>query len=202
MPTIVPTIELVSGRLAMRPYRAEDTRLLYVAASESRETIGRWMPWCHDGYAEGDSATWVEKCQASWQRGDAYNFALFDRGGQFVGAAGINHINRVHQLANLGYWVRQSRQREGFAVDAVKLTAAFAFETLRLMRIEIVAAADNVGSRRVAEKAGALFECLARNRLLIRDKPVTAAVYSLIPGSDGESPGDAHDALVRNAMPT
>ena len=76
----------------------------------------------------------------------------------------------------------------GFAVGAVKLTAAFAFETLGLMRIEIVAAADNAGSRRVAEKAGALFECLARNRLLIHGKPVTAAVYSLIPKRDDPSP--------------
>jgi ribosomal-protein-serine acetyltransferase len=202
MPTIVPTLELTAGRLVMRPYRAEDARLLYAAASESRETVGRWMPWCHDGYAESDSADWVEKCEASWQSGDAYNFAMFDRSGQFVGGTGINHINRVHNFANLGYWVRQSRQREGFAVDAVKLMAAFGFKTLGLMRIEVVAATHNVASRRVAEKAGALFECLARNRLLIRDKPVTAAVYSMIPEGDSESLGDAPDALVRNTMPT
>jgi ribosomal-protein-serine acetyltransferase len=202
MPTIIPIVDLASGRLAMRPYRAEDARLLYAAATESRETVGRWMPWCHDRYAESDSASWVEKCEASWQSGDAYSFAMFDRSGRFVGGAGINHINRIHNLANLGYWVRQSRQGEGFAVDAVKLLAAFAFGTLGLTRIEIVAATHNVASRRVAEKAGALFECLARNRLLIRDKPVTAAVYSLIPESDGESPGDARDALVRNTMPT
>jgi ribosomal-protein-serine acetyltransferase len=200
MPTIVPAIELASERLAMRPYRAEDAHLLYAAAIESRETVGRWMPWCHERYADSDSANWVERCAASWQSGDAYSFAMFDRSGQFVGGTGINHINRVHSLANLGYWIRQSRQREGCAVDAVNLTAAFAFETLGLMRIEIVAAADNAGSRRVAEKAGALFECLARNRLLIRGKPVTAAVYSLIPKRDDPSPVDARDASVRIAV--
>ncbi|HEY3178611.1 MAG TPA: GNAT family N-acetyltransferase [Casimicrobiaceae bacterium] len=165
----------------MRPYRDEDAPLLFSAAIESAETVGRWMPWCHAQYASEDSAVWVKKSQACWHTGEEYSFALFDHAGQYVGGAGLNHFNRDHNIANLGYWVRQSRQRQGFAVAAARCLAKFGFETLGLTRIEIIAATDNRASRRVAEKCGAEFECLARNRLVIRDDPVTAAVYSLIP---------------------
>ena len=180
---IVPFVELSSHHVAMRPYRDEDARLLFVAASESVDTVGRWMPWCHAEYAEHDSVVWIKRCQASWHSGEEYNFGLFDPAGKYVGGAGLNHFNRDHNFANLGYWVRQARQREGFAGAAVQCLARFGFEALRLTRIEIVAAADNIASRRVAEKSGAEFECLARNRLVIGNVPMTAAVYSLIPAS-------------------
>jgi len=180
---IVPLVELSSHHIAMRASRDEDARPLVVAASESVETVGRWMPWCHAEYAEDDSIVWVKRCQASWHSGEEYNFGLFDLAGRYVGGAGLNHFNRDHNIANLGYWVRQARQREGFAVAAVQCLARFGFEVLRLTRIEIVAASDNIASRRVAEKSGAEFECLARNRLVIGGIPVTAAVYSLIPAS-------------------
>lgn len=119
-----------------------------------------------------------------WQSGEAYEFAMFDSANEYVGGAGINQFNHLHNLASLGYWVRQSRQRCGLATAAVRILAKFGFETLGLTRIEIVAASENGPSRRVAEKAGAQFECLARNRLVILGAPLVAAVHSLVPGVD------------------
>jgi ribosomal-protein-serine acetyltransferase len=182
-PGRVAPIELESAAIRMRPYCDDDAPLLFTAAVESIETVGRWMPWCHAEYAKTDSIAWVERSRACWQTGEEYSFALFDRAREFIGGAGLNHFNRDHNFANLGYWIRQSRQRAGFAVAAVHCLARFGFETLRLTRIEIVAAVDNIASRRVADKAGACFECVARNRLVIHGEPVAAAVYSLIPSS-------------------
>jgi hypothetical protein len=47
---------------------------------------------------------------------------------------------------------------------------------------EIVAAMDDVASRRAAQRAGATLECVAHNRLLRRGVPIAAAVHSLVPG--------------------
>ena len=155
--------------------------MVFAAATESVDTVGRWMPWCHAGYTEAESVAWIEKTQAMWQSGEAYEFAMLDPANQYVGGAGINQFRRLHNLANLGYWVRQSRQGCGLATAAARILARFGFETLGLTRIEIVAASENGPTRRVAEKAGAQFECLARNRLVIHGVPLTAAVHSLVP---------------------
>jgi ribosomal-protein-serine acetyltransferase len=165
----------------LRPYRLEDARAVFAAATESIETVGRWMPWCHAGYTEGESIAWIEKCQAMWQSGDSYEFAVFDTANEYVGGAGLHDFDRLHNFAGLGYWVRESRQGRGLATAATRILAAFGFETLGLTRIEIVAASENDPSRRVAEKAGAQFECLARNRLVIHGKALVAAVHSLVP---------------------
>jgi RimJ/RimL family protein N-acetyltransferase len=182
--TLIPPVELSSEQVLLRPYRAEDASVVFAAATESIDTVGRWMPWCHAGYTEAESSAWIEKAQAMWQGGEAFEFAMFDSANEYVGGAGINQFNHLHNLANLGYWVRQSRQRHGLATAAVRILAKFGFETLGLTRIEIVAASENSPSRRVAEKAGAQFECLARNRLVIHGAPLAAAVHSLVPSVD------------------
>jgi RimJ/RimL family protein N-acetyltransferase len=98
-----------------------------------------------------------------------------------VGAAGLNRIDPLHGMANLGYWTRTSRLRQGAALAATRALQAIAFETLGLTRLEIVVAEGNEGSVAVARLAGGTRECLARNRLRVGGRPVPAHVFSLVP---------------------
>jgi RimJ/RimL family protein N-acetyltransferase len=182
--TPIAATELSSARIVLRPYRIEDADTVFAAAIESVDTVGRWMPWCHASYTKAESVAWIEKSLAMWRSGEACEFAVFDAANQYIGGAGLNQFNRVNNFANLGYWIRQSRQRQGLAAGVVAILAKFGFETLGLTRIELVVATENIPSRRVAEKAGAQFECVARNRLLIRSAPLAAAIYSFVPSVD------------------
>src|SRR5262249_1277508 len=115
-----------------------------------------------------------------------YSFGIFDHDqGGLLGGVGLNFIKRVHQMANLGYWVRTSATGRGVATQAVQLAARFGFEQLGLHRIEIVTAVGNVASQRVAEKAGAVRAGVARKRLLIRGASEDAVLFSLIPSDLG-----------------
>src|SRR6185312_4258697 len=100
-------------------------------------------------------------------------------------------IVRPHRYANLGYCVRTSRTRQGLAARATRLAARYGFETLGLTRIEIVANPDNLGSRRVAEKAGARLEAIVRNRIVMHGQPLPAVLYSLVPEDLGLVPVSA-----------
>ena len=93
----------------------------------------------------------------------------------------LNNIYRFNQMANLGFWVRNSRTGEGIATKAAKLAARYGFEKLGFRRIEIVVAEDNEPSLRIAEKLGAVREGLLRNRVLIQDTSYDAYMHSLIP---------------------
>ena len=50
-----------------------------------------------------------------------------------------------------------------------------------MSRIEIAAIPSNVASRRVAERAGAKFEAVVRNRLVMHGNAYDAALYSIVP---------------------
>ena len=174
-------LKLTDGSILIRPYREDDAPLLYEAVRESIAEVAPWLSWCHENYSIEESREFISSRTRASQGDEWYSFAAVEEpSGRFAGGVGINFINRVHQIANLGYWIRTSAAGRGFATRAAQLAARFGFEQLGLQRIEIVAAAGNLASQRVAEKAGACREAVARKRLLIRGKPQDAVVYSLI----------------------
>ena len=167
----------------MRPARPEDAVAHFEAARESLGEVGRWLSWCTAAMKLEDSEAWVGKCRDAWRAELFYNFYIFERNdGRFVGNCGINEIDSFRRIGNVGYWIRSSRQGSGYATEAATAVARFGFETLEMMRLEIVAAAGNMPSRRVAAKVGAQCEGLARNRLRVHGVQHDAYVFSLIPG--------------------
>lgn len=172
--------DLSDRRLYLRPWQAGDAAQLHAAASESVASVGRWLPWCHAGYQLNEARDWIAHCSLGWQAGSYFALPVFERGSDLLlGAVGINQIDRTHRRANLGYWVRQSRQREGIAAAAVAMAARFGFDSLELVRIEILAMPDNLASRRTAEQVGARFEGIARQRLWHDGTACDAAIYGL-----------------------
>ena len=175
-------------QITLRHFQVHDVALLYEAASESIADIYPWMPWCHPGYSIEDSRRWVLSRLDAWGKPD-YDLVIVERAtGRFLGVVGLNQINRVHDFANLGYWVRSSAAGRGIAVMAVRLCARFGFDELKLHRLEIVVDVDNRRSQRVAEKVGAAREGIARQRCKISDTWRDAFMFSLLPIDLNDSP--------------
>lgn len=175
--------ELRDEAVWVRPWHTQNPAQLRDAVQESLVSVGRWQPWCHAGYDLEEATAWIEHCRQGWLSGADFSLAVCDASsGELVGGIGMNQLNRQHRSANMGYWMRASRQGQGLTTRAAALLAQFGFETMQLIRIEIVAEPDNLPSRRVAEKLGAEFEAIARQRLWIHDQPRDAAVYALLPG--------------------
>lgn len=178
--TIPITLELADGRLHLRPWQDGDATALLDAVRESTGSVGRWLPWCHAGYGLDDARAWVVHCQAGWRSGEHFAFPVFDAvSGELLGSVGLSRCDRLRRSANMGYWVRQSRHGQGVAAAAAVLVARFGFERLGLARIEIVVLPDNQPSRRTAEKIGARFEAIERQRLWLGEQPRDAVVYAL-----------------------
>ena len=154
---------------------------LFQAAFESREELKVWLPWCHSNYDIEETKDWVNLQQIEWNNRREFSFGIFELdSNQFVGGCGINQINWIHKIGNVGYWIRTNATGKGYASAAARLCAKFGFMDVKLNRIEIVAAKDNLASQSAAEKAGATKECLARKRLIVGDVSHDAFVYSLI----------------------
>lgn len=177
---------LTDGIVLLRPFRLEDAEQLFEAARESLTDIEPWMSWAHDAYSREESEGYIRIARARWEEGTMYGFAVTDaRNGDVLGGCGLNHIHPVYYLCNLGYWVRSSRHGEGIAGRAAKLAARFGFEGAGIIRAEIVTAVGNEKSRRVAEKIGAHYEGILRNRMVVGKAIYDAHMFSLLPSDFG-----------------
>ncbi|MFZ6747754.1 GNAT family N-acetyltransferase [Undibacterium sp. Ren11W] len=174
---------LIADGVLLRPFKNSDAAAFAAAVLESADTAGRWLPWCRAGYSEQDALAWFAVCHAAREAGSAYDFAVICQdSGEFLGGVGLNQIMSHLPFCNLGYWVRQSRQRQGIALRCVQALSRYAFEQIGLHRVEIVVACGNLASEALALKVGAQRESLARNRLLLHGTPVDAHMFALLPG--------------------
>lgn len=137
------------------------------------------MTWCKPDYDITHARNFISHSIADWNTGKEYSFAILDSGNKsLLGSVGLNLINRAHNFASVGYWIRTGRTRSGAGSAAVRLAAAYGIEKLYFNRLELIISMENVASRRVAEKAGAHFVGVLRNRLILGGKVHDAALYS------------------------
>lgn len=90
------------------------------------------MSWCHPDYSIREAEEWIARCEKNWEAEADREFGIFDaKSNEALGCAGINQINRIHNFANLGYWVRASRAGKGVGSAVAVLLAKFAFGELK-----------------------------------------------------------------------
>jgi ribosomal-protein-serine acetyltransferase len=167
----------------IRPLVESHAAELHTAVRASLAELSAWLPWCTEDYNFADSEQFLSRGKLNWDSGIEYEFGVFNLAtGDLLGVVGIHGIRRAENCANIGYWTRTGSTGQGVATLAVRAASIFGFQKLGLACIEILVQPTNHASRRVAEKLGACFEEIARDKIIFRGEPRAAAVYSLRPG--------------------
>ncbi len=117
-----------------------------------------------------DAASFAARCgmrERERQLGTGFGFGIFIEG-RFAGEITLSSIQRgPFQNGSIGYWIDEELAGSGYTPEAVIVTMEFAFETLRLHRVEIAIIPRNTASRRVVEKLGIRNEGIALGYLEI-----------------------------------
>lgn len=177
-----------------------DIRIEKISLERIGEMHEAFTESSHEWYAEGmmpapemsmdTLQTAIKNLTELWEKDQFYMFLIVEAATDgCLGFVLLNHINRTHQIANLGYMVRTRRAGQGIATAAAKLAARYGFEKLGFQRIEIVVRPENPASLKVAEKTGAVREALLRSRLRHHGVPCDGYMHSLIPSDLGIAQG-------------
>lgn len=141
----------------LRPLSAHDFSAWREVRVRNEDWLVPWEPARQTSMPDvsRDRSAFEARCSARDRErsGDhAYPFGLFiDQ--QFAGEVNINNVTRgALQSASVGYWIDRARAGQGYTAEAVVVLARFAFEQLRLHRLEICIVPRNTNSRRVMEK--------------------------------------------------
>jgi [ribosomal protein S5]-alanine N-acetyltransferase len=100
-----------------------------------------------------------------------YLFGIFTNEDHLIGTINLFAVMRGSiQSAFVGYFLDKRHNGKGLTTEAVKLIVKYAFEDLKLHRVEAGVMPHNLGSIRVLEKAGFEKEGLARKNVKINGK--------------------------------
>jgi RimJ/RimL family protein N-acetyltransferase len=146
------TNPLTDGEMSLRPFNLGDVAVVTQACQDPE--ISRWTATIPSPYTEDDARSWILTHNDLWGTGAAAHFAITTPAGEFLGALGLQPIDWERRSAVVGYWVAAWARRRGIATRALRLVAPWAFDVVGLTTLELHTKIGNVGSERVAEKAG------------------------------------------------
>lgn len=163
--TLTPIFEqLVGERVIVRPFTESDAQALYDAIDESREHIGRWMPWPAFHKQVEDSLDWIIKGRAAWLLRENFPAGMWDKeSGRFLGGIGLHIHNWDIRSFEIGYWLRASAEGHGYMSESVRLLTRFAFDTWEANRVLIRCDVRNKRSAAVPRRLGFVQEACFRH---------------------------------------
>jgi ribosomal-protein-alanine N-acetyltransferase len=168
------SVELIGGRVLLRPLRTDDWPAWREVRLRCREWLEKWEPRGEPGAPDPalDREAFRARC-AAWERqrhfDAAYGFGLFLRDGRFAGEVSLGSVQRgPFQMAYVGYWIDQALAGHRYVPEGVVLIIRYAFEALGLHRLEAAIVPRNTASRHVAERIGMREEGIALRFLQIQ----------------------------------
>lgn len=174
---------LLGRGLYMRPPHSADYPAWADLRGRSRSHLTPWEPtWARDELSRTAYRRRLRIYQRDMAEDLGYAFFLFrDRDDALIGGLTLSNVRRgVTQAATLGYWVGAPFAGQGRMTEAVRLVIPFAFDELRLHRLEASCLPHNMASQKVLEHNGFVREGLARRYLKIDGAWRDHVLYGLV----------------------
>jgi ribosomal-protein-alanine N-acetyltransferase len=165
-----PLPSIVGEGVVLRTPQMTDYNDWAALRERSREFLTPWEPtWPADDLSRGAFRRRIRRYVEDLRTDQGYAFLII-RGSDdaIVGGLTLANIRRgVAQAGSLGYWMGLPFIRHGYMTAAVRAVIPFAFNTLRLHRLEAACIPSNAGSIRLLENTGFVREGYAREYLCI-----------------------------------
>jgi RimJ/RimL family protein N-acetyltransferase len=140
--------EIPADGLLLRPWQPPDRRAVVEAYADP--AIQRWH--CRS-MSEDEADAWIAGWRGRWREETDAGWAVVDAD-QVVGQISLRRIDLVEGLTEISYWVLPGARGRRVAPRALAAVAGWAFDALRLHRVELSHSTANPASCRVAERAG------------------------------------------------
>ena len=161
-------------RLVLRNVLPGDGEAMFEAKKESFEELKVWMPWAKEVGTTEDSEAVARKAYADFiLRTDMMILGFEKTSGRLVVSTGLHRFDWERRHFEIGYWVRTSETRKGYASEAANALTRFAFAALGARKVMIHHAGGNDGSRRVIGKLGFEREGILRGESFLPDGTIT-----------------------------
>jgi len=160
---------LTGDRVFLRPPERGDYEAWADLRARSRNFLAPWEPsWPRDALTRPSFRARIARYAEDWRSDQGYNFFIFRNDDALVGGIGLSNLRRgVSETASLGYWTGEPYARQGYMGAALPLMLDFAFDRLRLHRVEAACLPINVPSRALLTRTGFQQEGYARQYLCI-----------------------------------
>jgi ribosomal-protein-alanine N-acetyltransferase len=180
-------MKIYGNRIYLRHLEERDAAALLDLNVRNREFFQKFSPIRDaDFYTLEGQRDQIKRYKSRQNDDYGYAWGIFLRSNdELIGNVALMEILRgALQSCFIGYSLDQRYNGQGYMTEAVRLATKYAFETLKLHRIEAGVMPHNFGSIRVLEKAGYHKEGIARKNVKINGRWEDHQVLAIINEND------------------
>jgi ribosomal-protein-alanine N-acetyltransferase len=170
--------EIETNQLTLRTLREEDVTNEYVGWLNDPES-NKYLEVRHNPQTLDTCRAFVSACNAD---SSTYLFGIFLKTtGKHIGNIKIGLIDSVHKRGEVGLFIGDKQcWGKGYAAQAVRGIAAYAFSELRLQRLEAGCYEPNLASLNAFLKAGYMLEGFKRMHVQSDGKRVGCYMLGIV----------------------
>jgi len=144
---------------------------------ENLEYLSQWLDWPRHCKTENDFDAFIQGVLHSYANGKSM-ICVIEYKKEVIGVCGLSEINDTLSCAKIGYWIAQNKQGKGIVTRVCQYLMFYAFDELKVHKVEIAAAVENRSSRVVCMRLGMKLEGIFTNKAKVGNKILDHAVYS------------------------
>lgn len=146
-------MKIKTKRLLIRELKDKDLNDLIKQANNLN--VSKYLAVVPFPYEEKDAKWFIDKCKEESKKEPRENYELaIEFEGKLIGVIGLTKVNRFVGTAYLGFWIGEEYWRKGIVSESAKEMIKFAFEKLKLRRINSDAYSENIASNGLLKKIG------------------------------------------------
>lgn len=143
---------LETERLILRPFTLADAGDVQTLAGD-RDIAATTLRIPHP-YEDGMAEEWIGTHVEIWRQDGGASFAITLREPRVLAGGIVVRTEREHERGEIGYWIGKPYWNRGYATEAVREMLRFAFEDLRLNRVQATFLPKNPASGKILIKSG------------------------------------------------
>lgn len=156
-----------------------DAEKIFALTENSRKHLREWLPWLDSTTKVEDTKAFLRMSMRNYAEKKSMTTSILYKG-EIVGTAGYNEIDWSNKIAYIGYWLDKDFQGLGIMTTVAKGLTHYAFQELKLNRVDISAAVENKKSRAVPERLGFQNEGCIRQAEWLYDHYVDHIIYGML----------------------
>ena len=170
---------IVNNEITLELPKLEDAKHLFALVEKNRSHLKKFLFWVAYYHTLEDSKKFITESRENAKKGKSLHL-LIRKNDEICGAIGFHDINRLHNKTEIGFWLAKEYEKKGIVTKSCKALIDFAFETLKMHRIEMCCATSNLKSQKIASRLGFAQEGLLRKAHKVGDAYLDLFIYSLL----------------------
>jgi ribosomal-protein-serine acetyltransferase len=156
-----------------------DAEEIYTVVRENLEELKLWMPWVTDDYSIDTARDFIKTNLIEFAQNSIFAVAVA-LNEKIVGTIGLHHLDTNNKSIQIGYWLDKQAQGKGIATKCCRVLINYAFDDLKLNRIQINCNVENAKSRAIPERLCFKLEGIHRQVEWLNGKFRDWAIYSML----------------------